>query len=254
MAPGTAGCLVCSTATENCCSACRKAGIELRFCSAECQKRVWKYHKRICGPRSNPCLWPPLTQEEADDALAHLDWRVQDPDHPDFPSLAMHFNDRFSTPRDKLKNNVIPNLTEARQAEFPRTEPLDIALTDLVTGELRALEMQRMDDIQMRTMQPRSTVWQYASMQCQPLTRLPPPQMLEPWQSQLRHRIVVICALRKVQDANRSFYIRTACKSFTDWVAGDLAKEQPAAAAEVKERLLNFLMLCSLEQNGPANA
>ncbi|BGP31633.1 hypothetical protein JCM10296v2_003405 [Rhodotorula toruloides] len=166
----------------------------------------------------------------------------------------MHFRDVFCIPRDKVKNNVIPNLAEARQAESPRTEPVDIAVTDLVTGELRALEMQRMDDIQMRTKRPRSTVWQYASMQCQPLTRVPPPRLLEPWQNQLRHRIVVICALRKVQDAKRSFYIRAACKSFTDWVAGDLAKEQPEAAAEVKERFLNFLMLCSLEQNGPANA
>ncbi|BGP24219.1 hypothetical protein JCM10295v2_003127 [Rhodotorula toruloides] len=109
----------------------------------------------------------------------------------------MHFND-LSIPPNKLKNNVIPNLTET-QAEFPRTDPYDVALiTDLLTGELRALEMQRMDDIQMKTKQIRSTVWQFPSMQCQHVTRVPPPQLLKPWQSrQVRHRIVVICARRE---------------------------------------------------------
>lgn len=99
-----------------------------------------------------------------------------------------------------------------------------------------------------------STVWQFASMQCQPLTRNPPPQLPKAWQSQLRHRVVVICALRKVQDAKRGFYLRVACQSLAEWIVGDLAKENPVASREVKQGLRNFLLLCTLEQDPPVGA
>lgn len=99
--------------TGNRCSACAAAGITLAFCSQACQRmasfttsfplpdasahssrgQVWKEHKRVCGPAANPFLWPLLTQQEAEDAVANKDFRVRDPDAPDFPSLSENLQD-----------------------------------------------------------------------------------------------------------------------------------------------------------------
>ncbi|BGP39592.1 hypothetical protein JCM10449v2_003543 [Rhodotorula kratochvilovae] len=65
-APEAAPCVVCGTATSSYCSACRQAGTLLAFCSKEHQKLVWKHHKLVCGPASNPFKWPqPSAQELA---------------------------------------------------------------------------------------------------------------------------------------------------------------------------------------------
>ncbi|BGP39538.1 hypothetical protein JCM10450v2_003504 [Rhodotorula kratochvilovae] len=65
-------CLVCGTKTKNVCSSCRKAGIDLFFCSPEHQKLVWSKHKLVCGPgKAKPFLWPRLSSEEAAEAIEH---------------------------------------------------------------------------------------------------------------------------------------------------------------------------------------
>ncbi|BGP47646.1 hypothetical protein JCM10450v2_003511 [Rhodotorula kratochvilovae] len=65
-------CLVCGTATANVCSSCRKAGIDLHFCSPACQKLVWSQHKHVCGPgKAMAFVWPPLGKEEAAVAIKH---------------------------------------------------------------------------------------------------------------------------------------------------------------------------------------
>ncbi|GAA5895032.1 hypothetical protein JCM8208_000092 [Rhodotorula glutinis] len=43
-------CLVCGEMTKTRCSSCRKAGIDLHFCSPEHLRLVWKAHKIYCGP------------------------------------------------------------------------------------------------------------------------------------------------------------------------------------------------------------
>ncbi|GAA5914396.1 hypothetical protein JCM8208_002838 [Rhodotorula glutinis] len=66
-------CLVCGAKTENRCSSCAEAGIDLFFCSPDHQKLVWKVHGRVCGPgKANPFTWPLLSQLEGDEAVAHM--------------------------------------------------------------------------------------------------------------------------------------------------------------------------------------
>ncbi|BGP39517.1 hypothetical protein JCM10449v2_003468 [Rhodotorula kratochvilovae] len=67
MATGHTGdCLVCGETTKNVCADCRKAGIDLFFCSKEHQKLVWQLHKKFCGPgNANPFRWPDLQPKEA---------------------------------------------------------------------------------------------------------------------------------------------------------------------------------------------
>ncbi|GAA6043828.1 hypothetical protein JCM8097_002073 [Rhodosporidiobolus ruineniae] len=66
-------CLACGDETKNRCGACEQAGINLFFCSRECQKLIWPVHKKVCGPgKANPFIWPPLSKDEADEAKEHL--------------------------------------------------------------------------------------------------------------------------------------------------------------------------------------
>ncbi|GAA5938590.1 hypothetical protein JCM3775_002166 [Rhodotorula graminis] len=66
-------CLVCGIRTENRCSSCAKAGIDLFFCSPDHQKLMWKWHRRVCGPgKANPFIWPLLSQLEADEIIEHM--------------------------------------------------------------------------------------------------------------------------------------------------------------------------------------
>ncbi|GAA6027751.1 hypothetical protein JCM8097_008016 [Rhodosporidiobolus ruineniae] len=58
-------CCVCDQDTTTRCEACGKAGFNLFFCSRECQKRVWKYHKRVCGKEEFE--QPLLIKAEADE-------------------------------------------------------------------------------------------------------------------------------------------------------------------------------------------
>ncbi|GAA5848391.1 hypothetical protein JCM9279_006551 [Rhodotorula babjevae] len=66
-------CLVCCEKTKNRCSKCAEAGIDLFFCSAECQKLIWSVHKRVCGPgKANPFVWPCLSDDELREILEHM--------------------------------------------------------------------------------------------------------------------------------------------------------------------------------------
>ncbi|GAA5887834.1 hypothetical protein JCM6882_000770 [Rhodosporidiobolus microsporus] len=71
----TEPCWICGTPTSTRCQACGTAGIDIFFCSKEHQKLVWAVHKLVCGPgKASPFLWPLLSQEEADDIFANLDY------------------------------------------------------------------------------------------------------------------------------------------------------------------------------------
>ncbi|BGP39540.1 hypothetical protein JCM10450v2_003506 [Rhodotorula kratochvilovae] len=56
-------CIVCSSDSRTRCSACAAVGIDLFFCSAECQKLVWKAHRPVCA--RNPFPLPDVSPEEA---------------------------------------------------------------------------------------------------------------------------------------------------------------------------------------------
>ncbi|BGP39546.1 hypothetical protein JCM10450v2_003512 [Rhodotorula kratochvilovae] len=62
-APSSAqSCVVCSSDSRTRCSACAAVGIDLFFCSAECQKLVWKAHRPVCA--RNPFPLPDVTADE----------------------------------------------------------------------------------------------------------------------------------------------------------------------------------------------
>ncbi|GAA5914400.1 hypothetical protein JCM8208_002840 [Rhodotorula glutinis] len=66
-------CLVCGAETENRCSSCAEAGIDLRFCSSDHQALVWKAHRRVCGPgKANPFTWPLLSRSESAELVEHM--------------------------------------------------------------------------------------------------------------------------------------------------------------------------------------
>ncbi|GAA5853075.1 hypothetical protein JCM5353_007362 [Sporobolomyces roseus] len=63
-------CVVCGTKTATRCSGCARHGTDwMYFCSQEHQKLVWKVHKFVCGPRSNPFSYPGYSQKEIDDYI-----------------------------------------------------------------------------------------------------------------------------------------------------------------------------------------
>ncbi|GJN88928.1 hypothetical protein Rhopal_001899-T1 [Rhodotorula paludigena] len=112
---------------------------------------VWKEHKRVCGPAANPFLWPLLTQQEAEDAVANKDFRVRDPDAPDFPSLSENLQDLGMSA--SIVDDVIRQLATPAPLPLPSTD----ALKQILIGAVRYFEMQRLDEIQVATRQHVST-------------------------------------------------------------------------------------------------
>ncbi|GAA5968609.1 hypothetical protein JCM3765_003523 [Sporobolomyces pararoseus] len=60
--PSTSGnCVVCGKETKTRCSPCLRHGNGgIWYCSEAHQKLTWRFHKRVCGPRSNPFTFPKL--------------------------------------------------------------------------------------------------------------------------------------------------------------------------------------------------
>ncbi|GAA6010655.1 hypothetical protein JCM10207_007787 [Rhodosporidiobolus poonsookiae] len=71
-APPTGECLMCGAESNQRCSACGAAELDLFFCSTEHQKLLWPVHRDVCGAQSNPFQWPPLSKEEVEDAVEHM--------------------------------------------------------------------------------------------------------------------------------------------------------------------------------------
>ncbi|GAA5964805.1 hypothetical protein JCM3765_002563 [Sporobolomyces pararoseus] len=58
-------CVVCGKETYLRCEACSRFGIDwMFFCSVEHQRLIWKVHRFVCGPRSNPFTFPGFTETE----------------------------------------------------------------------------------------------------------------------------------------------------------------------------------------------
>ncbi|GAA6047024.1 hypothetical protein JCM3770_004157 [Rhodotorula araucariae] len=81
-----APCVVCGTVTTSRCSACLQAGTVLAFCSKEHQKLVWKHHKLVCGPASNPFKWPQPSPQELSVIKSIARMRFEEP----FPRAGGH--------------------------------------------------------------------------------------------------------------------------------------------------------------------
>lgn len=46
------------------CGACHKAGVEVRYCGAKCQRTLWKVHRHYCGKPADIFYQPPLEKYE----------------------------------------------------------------------------------------------------------------------------------------------------------------------------------------------
>ncbi|GAA5826285.1 hypothetical protein JCM5353_003775 [Sporobolomyces roseus] len=58
-------CVVCNKPSNLKCSPCASNGTQwMYFCGQDHQKLIWPLHKRVCGKRSTPWSWPPLTKKE----------------------------------------------------------------------------------------------------------------------------------------------------------------------------------------------
>ncbi|CDR48952.1 RHTO0S21e02366g1_1 [Rhodotorula toruloides] len=66
----TGECMVCGREAKHRCSACRKAGIDLFFCSSEHQRLVWPGHRIFCGSNAFPIIFPLLSPVEAEEIIA----------------------------------------------------------------------------------------------------------------------------------------------------------------------------------------
>ncbi|GAA5846274.1 hypothetical protein JCM9279_005884 [Rhodotorula babjevae] len=132
-------CLVCGIKTENRCSSCAKAGIDLFFCSPDHQKLVWKAHRHFCGPgKANPFTWPLLSRLEADEIIAHMHDRAPVIDSNSGPntSVADCLMSCFYLKRDELPL-VINGLTAPQRTGS--TEPP----RQIMLSAIRAFEMMR---------------------------------------------------------------------------------------------------------------
>ncbi|BGP14258.1 hypothetical protein JCM10213_005851 [Rhodosporidiobolus nylandii] len=54
-------CAICEKETSMMCSACE----EVYLCSRECQKKLWSFHRWLCGKPLSPFTMAPLSQVEA---------------------------------------------------------------------------------------------------------------------------------------------------------------------------------------------
>ncbi|GAA5965608.1 hypothetical protein JCM3765_004754 [Sporobolomyces pararoseus] len=66
-------CFMCGAPATDRCSKCATAGFDQFYCSPEHQRLLWPVHKRVCGAKSNPFLWPLLDDSECEDLLEAKD-------------------------------------------------------------------------------------------------------------------------------------------------------------------------------------
>ncbi|KAK4334111.1 Zinc finger, MYND-type protein [Rhodotorula toruloides] len=73
--PATAPCEVCGAEATTKCSSCAQVGIDLFFCSRDCQKLVWSSHKLVCGTggRAGPIKVPEISAEEIEALKSRAD-------------------------------------------------------------------------------------------------------------------------------------------------------------------------------------
>ncbi|KAJ8294835.1 hypothetical protein OF846_001911 [Rhodotorula toruloides] len=67
-------CLVCGTSTTKRCKPClEQSGIDLFFCSPDCQTLVWPGHRSFCGKNAFPVRFPLLSKNEALDIIPNVE-------------------------------------------------------------------------------------------------------------------------------------------------------------------------------------
>ncbi|GAA6041150.1 hypothetical protein JCM8097_004140 [Rhodosporidiobolus ruineniae] len=111
-------CWVCGKDNSERCSACGEAGINIFFCSRECQKLVWPIHRLFRGPgKAYPFRLPPLSASE----VAELDRLATIPTLQDTEgvnhSLAEHFDSLGMRPDEYINYLVFCSQEETPQEE-----------------------------------------------------------------------------------------------------------------------------------------
>ncbi|BGP39554.1 hypothetical protein JCM10449v2_003505 [Rhodotorula kratochvilovae] len=231
-------CFVCGKMTNNRCSACVTAGMSVLFCSATCQK----LHKKVCGPRSNPFLWPPLSPHEEKRAVANLDFQGRAPDGTRQPTLR----------KAMVDCGVKPDAVEAAVHGLTSKDPSELLSQNLkqdllararFAGSLHADNIFTADPDADDSHEP--GLWSDINFASTLAMGTPSVTDLARWQSELRHRIVVMQTLMDL--AERRAHPQAA--AFARVVVGqirlsidvDVVKEDPRITGVVKARMGAFL-------------
>lgn len=145
--------------------------------------------------------------EEAADAEANVHYRVNDPDYPNFPSLAQCLRKDAGLPEESLPVRFLfPPLAEARsdaqtaigqrmfrmlQEEHDKEKHgMPLRLHQYLLGQVRLFEMQRFNDIRQQTRAIRSTPFHLATMTSLDLLGLDAD--LHRFSSLVKHRLLAI--------------------------------------------------------------
>ncbi|KPV75227.1 uncharacterized protein RHOBADRAFT_43716 [Rhodotorula graminis WP1] len=243
-------CLVCCTKTKNRCSKCAEAGIDLFFCSPDHQKLVWNVHKRVCGPgKSNPFLWPLLSDDELPEMLAHMNettgYLVGC--EPECNTVAKALQHDFALPPD----SVTLLITSCAQSAHPNASDPGSLAVQLVVATIRALEFARTGqtvvDLDLAQFIPLSSSYPWNAASVWDVNEAHDPstagleQGTEPWRTKLRHyslaynTVLAIVYADERTELARSF--GKHLQRIVDSIRTSVAPSNPTLATKLLERM-----------------
>ncbi|BGP15782.1 hypothetical protein JCM10213v2_003771 [Rhodosporidiobolus nylandii] len=187
-------CCVCGKEARERCSACGKAGFDLFFCSREHQKLSWFAHKRVCGDKSNPFVFPLLTREEAEDAKLHLHVPTKITAFGQNPSLA----DMLVPPSAEYPKPLSLALSMIDAATEPGDENLDPEDKQLTLCLVHSARQARLSEQPAAVFNTFTALATFETFASEPLSDEPATILMEHWPSRLRHLGVVCFALSEV--------------------------------------------------------
>ncbi|GAA5990944.1 hypothetical protein JCM10908_000091 [Rhodotorula pacifica] len=232
-------CLVCAQPTRNTCSVCRKHGVDLGFCSPAHQRIAWSEHKKVCGVNANPFRWPLLSASEADEAIAHVNYRVIDEDIPDFPSLSEVFQREFYVPSHRVVASPLRHAPSGflfvaltvsaqeviRSLQSPHDQvkfldyPMSLQQHQACLMAVRSMEMQRLNDELQHDLENggepgvrarQTTTLQLASMMCRDMFGSMPE--LKKHVTLTQHRFLVYHAVSRAIQKGKATAPTATCK------------------------------------------
>ncbi|GAA5914388.1 hypothetical protein JCM8208_002832 [Rhodotorula glutinis] len=231
-------CLVCCAKTENRCSSCAKAGIDLFFCSPDHQKLVWKAHRRVCGPgKANPFTWPLLSQLEADEIIEHMHESTGIFADPGAGAKsvagAMHACEGF-------KPEELPAFIHGLTVDLSTFPEAVTSAQQLFLGTIRAYEVMRQAttpaDVKRVIVSCRDPMAALALDEVS--TARPDSVNLEPWRTKYRHFVLVQFALLDLWDrtagqAPSVEWLVRIVERLNDFVSTEVEPLHPRVAAKL---------------------
>ncbi|BGP16651.1 hypothetical protein JCM10213_000433 [Rhodosporidiobolus nylandii] len=243
--PVAAACWVCGLPAPYRCPKCAKKGVHISFCSREHQKMVWPAHKVVCGSKSNPFLFPPLSREEAKEAKDNM-WTT----YTDGPLVTASLAKRFEGVYNKSDPAWIPkiadNLTHPPRNDY--TKPLN----QDILANFRSSETFRTILMRSSVADPvppnfRTYPLQLCSIIAASVFYRQPgeTQGIPLWQSTLFHKVIVsttLAILAGDYSDNRELeaYHRYALQQTMRWIEAEVRKRKPEEAQQTLDILLSY--------------